>query len=736
MSTPRLVKPITAGGSSFDPQDLTVVGHLLYFTAKDGVSGRELWRSNGTTAGTVRVKDIKTGNGDSFGDESLSQLTAVGNVLYFVADDGIHGSELWKSDGTEAGTVLLKDIHAGRNDSNPGNFIRLGNTVYFTADDGVSGMELWKTDGSPEGTVRVKDINPGSASSFPFELTVIGNTFYFTAFTNDDGEELWKSDGTERDTVLVRDIHPGSMGSEPEYLTVIGNTLYFSADDMISGRELWKSDGTPVGTALVKNIHVGSMGSDPEDLVVVGNTLYFTADDMIGGRELWKSTGSSGGTVLVKDINPGMEHAFPTSLTPVGNTLYFNARDGISGDELWKTSGSAAGTVRVKDIRPGREGSDPYFRTALGSTLYFQANDGSSGDELWTSDGTDQGTVRVADLKPGPSGSKPSRFTVVGTTLFFTADSGVNGEGLWAISAPPAPPGPSVTLAFPSPIVTLALSRDSVTEDGPTNLVYTFTRSGFTASALTVNFTVSGSATLGVDYTGIAGTGSTKSITFAPGAATATVVVNPTADRNSEPNETVALRLLPGSNYATNKGNIEFRGTLLNDDRLGTSSKDAISGTDIPEFIDGLKDRDTLAGGGGPDVFGFRYSHSTLSDPDRITDFQFGSDTVDLFSSNGSALPAPTGFSRASNNTTARTLSDLATAVFRDANGAAAGNQALGANRAALVVATRSPIAGTYLFINDGNAARNNSQDLLIHLTGFSGTLPALGVIPVNSVFI
>ena len=734
MTIPRLVKDLPLGGSNFKPQDLTAVGNLLFFTADDGVSGRELWRSNGTTAATVRVKDIRVGTGDSLRDEDRNQLTAIGNTLYFVADDGVYGSELWKSDGTEAGTVLVKNINPGNKDSNPRNFVRIGSTIYFTADDGVSGMELWKSDGTAAGTVQVKNINPGSTGSFPFDLTVIGNTLYFVAFTNTHGEELWKSDGTTAGTVLVKDIHFGSMGSEPKDLTVIGNMLYFSADDMINGREIWKSDGTTGGTGLLKNIHIDDMPSDPEDLMVIGNTLYFTADNMFNGRELWRSDGRAEGTVLVKDINPGFAHSFPAYLTAVGNTLFFNANDGVSGDELWKSNGTEDGTVRVKNIRAGSEG-----RTTLGSTLYFEANDGTSGDELWRSDGSSSGTVRVADLKPGSSSANPSNFTVVGNTLFFTANNGDNGEGLWAISAPPTPPPnpPKQVVLFAPPvsIINLGLSRPTVTEDGPTNLVYTFTRSGSTAAALTVNYTVSGSATLGVDYTGIAGTRSTKSITFAPGAATASVVVNPTADRNSEPDETVALRLIPGSNYAMNKAKNEVRGTLLNDDRLGTSSRDTIIGTDIAEFIDGLQARDILSGRGGPDIFGFRYSHSTLSDPDRITDFQFGLDRIDLFASNGAALPTPAGFSRASNNTTAKTLSDLAAAVFRDANGAVAGNQALGANRAAVVVATRAPIAGTYLFINDGNAARDNRNDLLINITG-SGGLPGLGVVAVNSGFV
>jgi hypothetical protein len=311
-----------------------------------------------------------------------------------------------------------------------------------------------------------------------------------------------------------------------------------------------------------------------------------------------------------------------------------------------------------------------------------------------------------------------------GSGAYLRGGAFLVGEGL---------PDPSPPLVE-RPSITLSLANASVKEDGPTNLVYTFTRSGSTSSPLTVNYSVGGSASRGIDYTGIPALPATKSITFAAGSATASLRVDPTGDRTQEANETVALRLLASSGYSLGTASA-VTGTILNDDRIGTSAKNTIVGTAMAEFIDGLQANDTLTGGVGPDVFGFRYSHSTLTTPDRITDFRFASDKIDLFTASGGNLPAPAGFTRASNNSTARTLSDLAAAVFRDANGTLAGNQALGANRAALVVATRAPIAGTYLFINDGNATRNNSNDLLINLTGFSGALPGLGVNPVDSVF-
>ena len=106
-----MVKDIDPGSAGSIPQDLTKVNGTLYFTANDGAHGIELWKSDGTAAGTVMVKDIGHGSTDS-----PTSLTNVNGTLYFAADDGVHGAELWKSDGTAAGTVMVEDI-------DPGNFL-------------------------------------------------------------------------------------------------------------------------------------------------------------------------------------------------------------------------------------------------------------------------------------------------------------------------------------------------------------------------------------------------------------------------------------------------------------------------------------------------------------------------------------------------------------------------------------------------------------------------------------
>jgi ELWxxDGT repeat protein len=693
---------------------LTAVGNNLFFSAIDDTTGSELWKTDGIN--TNRVTDIRPGPLGSF----PYQLTAVGQALFFEAYDDSSGRELWTTDGTTTNRVA--DLRPGSYGSRLEKLTAVGSTLFFVANDGISGSEVWTSDGTT--TSRFADLSsPFTITSVP---TAVGNILFFPAKDSatdggTTGVELWKTDGIT--TSLVADIYPGKSGSMPDSLTAIGSTLFFVASDESTGREIWKTDG--VVTSRVTDIYPGSFGQNsgpnprlPLYLTKVGNTLFFTADDGTTGFELWKTDGIT--TNRVADINPGSQGSIPRALTAVGNTLYFQANDGTSGIELWKTDGTT--TSRVADLRPGSQGSIPKALTAVGDTLYFAANDGSSGVELWKSDGTS--ISLVADINRLES-SHPRDLTVVGDTLFFIAkDGSVNSydDQLWAVGL------------GPDAVITMALSPATVREDGPTNLLYTFSRTGSTSASLTVNYTVGGSATLGDDYRGISATPSTKSITFPAGSAIATVSVAPSADRNQEGNETVALRLVAGSGYTLGTASA-VTGTILNDDRIGTSARNTIVGTALAEFIDGLQANDTLTGGVGPDVFGFRYSHSTLTTPDRITDFRFGSDKIDLFTASGGNLPQPKGFTRASNNSTATTLSALATAVFSDANGSLKGNQALGANRAALVVATKASIAGTYLFINDGTTARNNSNDLLIHLTSPSGALPGLGVIPVGSVF-
>jgi ELWxxDGT repeat protein len=213
----------------------------LYFSATDqGVNNveRELWTSDGISSAS-EVKDIRPGPEGS----NPVNLVVAGDFLYFSADDGISGYELWKSDGTESGTVLLKDIRPGPESSNirSSSLIEFNGEIYFVADDGTSGVELWKSDGTAAGTRLLKDIYPGPHSSIvPYEWQPVEfeGLLYFSAACPDYGYELWQTDGTPEGTRLAFDVLPGPASSVPEQLTVAGGRLHFNAFSPQFGNEL------------------------------------------------------------------------------------------------------------------------------------------------------------------------------------------------------------------------------------------------------------------------------------------------------------------------------------------------------------------------------------------------------------------------------------------------------------------------------------------------------------------
>src|SRR5262249_22140479 len=155
-------------------------------SATTPASGSELWKTDGTTAGTVMVKDIQPGAGDAFDqaydndDVDLGNHWAtLGGSVVFPANDGVTGQELWISDGTAAGTVSLGDLGPGAAGSEPRWITAVAGRIFFTADDGVHGRELWVTDGTAAGTHLLADVEPGAGSSVPSELHAVGTVLLF-----------------------------------------------------------------------------------------------------------------------------------------------------------------------------------------------------------------------------------------------------------------------------------------------------------------------------------------------------------------------------------------------------------------------------------------------------------------------------------------------------------------------------------------------------------------------------
>ena len=414
------INPGSGSSEAMGSSDPVAFGDYLYFTADDGTHGRELWRTNGTT--TTMVKDINT-NG---ANESHPQnFFALGDYLYFSADDGTHGYELWRTNGTAVGTTLVENINetgtGGVNDSSPSNLTAFGGYLYFGADDGINGRELWRTNGTV--TELVKNINMNTSEgidSNPEGFTALGGYLYFSADDGINSAELWRTDGTALGTTLVKDINPAGY-SWPRRITEIGGYLFFMANSNTQANQLWRTDGTEAGTTLIADV------LDPNDFTAFGGYLYFAAETEADGYELWRTDGTEAGTELFLDINDGADDSYPYDFTVVGDLLYFHANDGTHGTELWATNGSL--TVLAYDMIGGASDADPDDFTAFGDWLYFQAETGNEGeDELWRSNG--EVTERVPFPLAGQNlsdGDYGVALVVAGNRLYMSALSTLIG---------------------------------------------------------------------------------------------------------------------------------------------------------------------------------------------------------------------------------------------------------------------------------------------------------------------
>ena len=188
-----LVKDILNGPNGSSPKNFVQMGGYAYFTANDGATGNELWRTDGTLAGTTRVADINTNNMGAASSDP-SNLFVVNGFVYFIANDGTTGRELFRTDGTT--TKQVADIDKGAGDAFASNkdpwFTVIGGTLFFVADDGT-GRQIWKTDLN---SLATSSVTKGIALSDPTELVALGGSLLFAAASFGSGNELWISDGT------------------------------------------------------------------------------------------------------------------------------------------------------------------------------------------------------------------------------------------------------------------------------------------------------------------------------------------------------------------------------------------------------------------------------------------------------------------------------------------------------------------------------------------------------------
>ena len=360
--------------------------------------------------GPYLVKNI-----NKSGSSSPSVLTAMGNILYFVANDGIHGSELWRSDGTGPGTQRVTDIGPGPADSEIYQLTVFNGRLYFTANedgDGTCG-DLWTSDGTTDGTHKV--LEPGTnlvVCPRPNGLTEYNGALYFSGFRLGTGYELWRTDGTSVGTWMVKDINPGSAGSNPNTFVAFAGKLYFLRRDRASGPAvLFRTDGTSSGTNPVLTRKGAKVkGSFTwEGLWAIGDNLFIGRNS----RELWVSQGTRATTRKLVDVGT-------RTMVDLNGTAYFAWFDSKTGtyphSVLWTSDGTSAGTSELTFADGGGIGWASYgdgFLSSSGDTLaFFDDYEGMA-----VSDGTSAGT-HLLDVAVWPAGFRMQLASLDGVFYF------------------------------------------------------------------------------------------------------------------------------------------------------------------------------------------------------------------------------------------------------------------------------------------------------------------------------
>ena len=334
-----------------------------------------------------------------------------------------------------------------------------GTKMFFTANSGAAGNELWVTDGTAAGTQMVKDINPGTAGSNPTYLTLIGDTVYFTADDGTDGVELWMSDGTAANTKMVADVYSGNKSSSPMLLTNFNGKLLFWAQDIVSATDnafyMYIYDPATGNTQMISKVQGYNQGDSNYGYVVVlakKNLAFFTSDPATSGtgQEVWVTDGTGAGTKMLKDVWPGAGASALQWIvnyndsavlwrenTPIGyagadSVNYTGSLDA----QIWVSDGTSAGTHLLsffdKKVATNGGGTNTQFAWAKYfpelNAMLFRADDGTHGVELSITNGKDAaGTHQLYDVNEGTGDSWPEDWAVYHGYVCFDANSNVYG---------------------------------------------------------------------------------------------------------------------------------------------------------------------------------------------------------------------------------------------------------------------------------------------------------------------
>ena len=373
------------------PQSLTAAGDRLFFGAVAGSDGQEVWTSDGTAAGTRPLTQLPRSDAFGFGIGDL-RFTVLGGRVYFLADDVIHGVELWRSDGTPAGTRRITDF--GYDEPFDDRYAPrvgevAGGRAVFIASDGLTQTLLWTTDGSPESTAALA-CEGECPYDIPGDILTLGPRIAFVGQARNTGNhELWTSDGTSRGTRAILG-RCSNCSSYFQVLSITSREVFFAARGLTQpGDSFWRSDGTAAGTKRIAT-HSDSLSLPYANAVWNGRKLWFAAPSPYGPG-LWEGT-EEGSTRLVAAPWRGGPSSHPTALVEHKGKLFFSTCVGGFSRELWQSAGTFESTTQVMLDTYASCDEEP-VQTSVGDFLFFQKHTGFYDADLWRTDGTPEGTI-------------------------------------------------------------------------------------------------------------------------------------------------------------------------------------------------------------------------------------------------------------------------------------------------------------------------------------------------------
>lgn len=329
--TEELVHEFGYIGQYFGLGDLTEVDGLLYFLAPNDDGRFVLWQTDGTSDGTTIAASVTPSAGVFIEGVGTRQLVGLADSLAFVASNSA-GAELWTYQ-PGVGARLLRDIRPGSLSSSPDNFLPFGSGAIFTAEDGVHGRELWITDGTTDGTRLIVDLQNKGKGSLPNGFAVAGDQLFFVAQEATSDYDLWVADAKGQG---AHKVSPHG----PSRLYPLGDRVVYSVRDSTTNETLWWSTNGEAPEPFHPELEIADMSS-------IGDKVYFSGDDGLNGLEPWVSDGTPEGTRMIANLARLGSHSEPNRFEQHGDKVYFLANVNRDLRKLWETDGTEAGTTPV-----------------------------------------------------------------------------------------------------------------------------------------------------------------------------------------------------------------------------------------------------------------------------------------------------------------------------------------------------------------------------------------------------